>query len=245
MHHEGRQPTVGLELPILGELAVRLLLGKVRRHVSPHGHQQVAVLVGEFERRRRPRQYDKPRKRCALGDRRDNAHRRVAVQPRWQLNVVVGCRRAAILIQVDDPAAALHELHHVGTLAHVGRQRDLFPGVAPGGRGAELAARFVRDEQQRLRACKHLCQRLQGAQLHVLGRRRREGMHETQPLHAIIIFVAVEMLADEDAQPTTEHRGPQEAHQHRSSPEQEEELQRLTPGAAYKAYVVAARRHGA
>ena len=60
VHHEGRQPVIGLELAILGETTIGLVLREVDRHVTTHHLQQVTVLEVRLEWRWRTRETTKP-----------------------------------------------------------------------------------------------------------------------------------------------------------------------------------------
>ena len=71
VHHEGREPVIGLELATLGEPAVGLELRQVHGHVPAHHLEQVAVLVVRFERFRRCGQHDEADQQVDVGQGHD------------------------------------------------------------------------------------------------------------------------------------------------------------------------------
>jgi hypothetical protein len=124
----------------------------------------------------------------------------------------------------------------------VGAQVELVAGPR-GGRLVGLAV-LGAQEQHAARAVDHLGHRAHGvlARVHALLRRRQR-LDEAQPLDAVVVLVAIEVLVDEHPQPAPQVAGRQQHHQHRGRPGDEHQLRDLAPGAAVEADQVAAARH--
>ena len=80
VHHECRQPVVRFELPALGETAICVVLRELRGDVPPDRLEQVAILKGEIERRRRFMEHEETRQPVEFEQRRDDGQRGVRRQ---------------------------------------------------------------------------------------------------------------------------------------------------------------------
>ena len=71
----------------------------------------------------------------------------------------------------------------------------------------------------------------------------RERLHETQPLEAIVILVAIEMLAQEYLQSTAQGARPHDRKQHHCGSGNEHELRDTSPSTAVESNPIPAGRH--
>lgn len=76
-----------------------------------------------------------------------------------------------------------------------------------------------------------------------VGSGSRQGAGKRQPLFAVIVVVAVEMLADEHFQPGAEGPRKQHARQQEGGAKQEGQLHQAAPGAAHETQVVGGHAH--
>jgi hypothetical protein len=213
--------------------------------------EQVAILVGRPERRRRLGQHQHADEVGIVQQRQHQSVRARRVEQRRQFQVVIDIGREPMLLDVDHPLPAFQEADHRRIGGEHRQLRQRRGSARPRGPRRKSAGPVVTQEQQAAGAADDLCD---GADRTHVGVDRlaapvaapgggRQCLDETQPLDAVIVLVAVEVLGDEHLEATPDVRRRQQRRQRHGRAHHEYELRHPAPGAAVERNQIATDGH--